>query len=42
MIRAFSFVAIFVVLGAFTAPWAIAEDLSPEYLIGRWVIDEPT
>jgi hypothetical protein len=40
MIRTFNFVAIFMVFGLFLAPWASAGDLTPEYLIGRWVIDD--
>ena len=40
MIRTFNCVAIFMVLGLFLAPWASAGDLTPEYLIGRWVIDD--
>ena len=40
MIRAFNCAAILVVLSIFWVPWAIAGDLSADYLYGRWVIDE--
>jgi len=40
MIRAFNCAAILVVLSIFWVPWAIAGDLSADYLYGRWVIDQ--
>jgi len=41
MIRALKYATIFAVLSVFFAPWVHAgEDLSADYLHGRWVIDE--
>jgi hypothetical protein len=40
MMRAFNYATILVVLIVFWVPWAIAAELSAEYLHGRWVIDE--
>ena len=40
MMRVFNCVAILMALSVVLVPWADAGDLSPEYLYGRWVIDE--
>ena len=40
MIRAFNYATILVVLSVFLVPGANAADLSADYLIGRWVLDE--
>jgi hypothetical protein len=40
MIRAFKYATILVILSVFLVPWAIAADLSADYLYGRWVIDD--
>ena len=40
MIRALNCVTLLMAVSIFLAPWANAEDLSQEYLHGRWVIDE--
>ncbi len=40
MIRTLNYVTLMVVLIVFSAPWANAEDLSQEYLYGRWVLHE--
>ena len=40
MIRAFNYATILVVLSVFLVPWAIAGDLSADYLYGRWVIND--
>ena len=38
MLRGFRILTLFVVLGVFLVPWAHAEDLSADYLYGRWVV----
>ncbi|MBW1788679.1 MAG: hypothetical protein JRK53_18995 [Deltaproteobacteria bacterium] len=40
MFRGFKILAFLVVLGVFLVPWAHAENLSAEYLYGRWVVDD--
>ena len=40
MKRAFNYATILVVLSVFLVPGANAADLSADYLIGRWVLDE--
>ena len=40
MIRAFNYATILVVLSVFLVSGANAADLSEDYLIGRWVLDE--
>ena len=40
MVRAFNYATILMVLSVFLVPWASADDLSTEYLYGRWVIDD--
>jgi hypothetical protein len=40
MVRAFNYATILVVLSVFWVPWASADDLSADYLHGRWVIDD--
>jgi hypothetical protein len=39
MVKIFKHVAFLMALGIFLTPWAIAEQLSPEYFYGRWAID---
>jgi len=40
MMRAFNYATILVLLSIFWAPWVNADDLSTEYLHGRWVVDD--
>ena len=40
MIRALKCVVIFMALSVLLTPWALAGDLSPEYLYGRWVVHD--
>ena len=40
MMRAFNYATILLLLSIFWAPWVSADDLSAEYLHGRWVIDD--
>jgi hypothetical protein len=40
MMRTFNYATILVLLSIFWAPWVNADDLSAEYLHGRWVIDD--
>ena len=40
MMRAFNYATILVLLSICWAPWVSADDLSTEYLHGRWVIDD--
>jgi len=41
MIRALKYATVFAVLSVFLVPWVHAEeDLSAEYLYGRWVLDD--
>jgi hypothetical protein len=40
MMRAFNYATILVLLSVFFVPWVNADDLSTEYLHGRWVVDD--
>jgi len=40
MVRAFKYATIFMMLCVFSVPLANADDLSADYLDGRWVIDD--
>jgi hypothetical protein len=40
MMRAFNYATILVVLSVFLVPWASADDLTADYLYGRWVIND--